>query len=517
MLKFDEKRWRATPCLEGGVPYYLLVEERLGHRIRLFEIEYKLLLYFDGSRSLHEICSAFRSDFQISIGTPQAESFVRRLLQRELLSGIDESPLVQDDAASASSSRSIRDKLAPLLPFVIGGILAAAGLEFYKTFTTYSVAVLPVTEMSIPRFSPVRARSDLPMRSGRLSFAVSGLVEEMAVEPGDRVTAGEVMARLRLSPSSAKRLRDIRGTEQSYKEMAGRLGAELGEARRFIEQVRERIDGLKESALGDPTQGNDNPALQQLAEEQALLLEREQSFASLESAFEEMLGNLKSIKRAREDLLTANRARFILAPFDAVVDQVSCKEGQRIRADEPCFSVVDQRNRIVEFRLREKPEQYVGARVQLLKGGRWISGTLDEITQVYQQFLVRVRYKDEIRSESASNEESARLLERWIDDAAAIPRSAMWDSSRSETVGYVLLLRGEDEAEVKLVDVVKRDSRWVWIRVGELAGEGEEIEVILDLSEIANSAPAVGRTYPVSVRERLDESFTRREWNPTAD
>ena len=134
------------------------------------------------------------------------------------------------------------------------------------------------------------------------------------------------------------------------------------EARRFIDQVRERIEGLKETALGDPTQGKDNPALLQLAEEQALLLEREQSFASLEASFEEMLGNLKSIERAHEDLLTANRARFIVAPFDAVVDQVTCKGGQRIHADEPCFSVSDQRNRIVEFRLREKPKQYVGAK-----------------------------------------------------------------------------------------------------------------------------------------------------------
>ena len=140
MLKFDEKRWRATPCLEGGVPYYLLVEERLGHRIRLFEIEFKLLQYFDGSRSLQEVCSAFRSDFQIVIGTQQAENFVRRLLQRELLSGIDESPLVHDVTASVPSSKSIKGRLVPFLPFLVGGILAAVGLELYKTFTTYSVA-----------------------------------------------------------------------------------------------------------------------------------------------------------------------------------------------------------------------------------------------------------------------------------------------------------------------------------------------------------------------------------------
>ena len=64
MLKFDEKRWRATPCLEGGVPYYLLVEERLGHRIRLFEIEFKLLQYFDGSRSLQRFAAHFAPTFK---------------------------------------------------------------------------------------------------------------------------------------------------------------------------------------------------------------------------------------------------------------------------------------------------------------------------------------------------------------------------------------------------------------------------------------------------------------------
>ena len=51
----------------------------------------------------------------------------------------------------------------------------------------------------------------------------------------------------------------------------------------------------------------------------------------------------------------------------------------------------------------------------------------------------------------------------------------------------------------------------------QLGGEGEEIEVIHDLGKIANSAPAVGRTYPVSVRERLDESFSRRDWSSIAD
>ena len=79
-----------------------------------------------------------------------------------------------------------------------------------------------------------------------------------------------------------------------------------------------------------------------------------------------------------------------------MVEEVTCTENARVKAEQPCFVIVDQQNRIVEYRLREKPKLYVGRGVQLLKGDRWISGTLEEITQVYQQYLVRVRYSDEV-------------------------------------------------------------------------------------------------------------------------
>ena len=518
MLKFDQNLWKVSPCLDGGLPYYLLVNERSGNRIRLFEIEYQLLKSFDGTRSLIDVLASFRAKYNIVLGVEQGRAFTHRLLQRELLTGVDEVP-TRDDALGVESGSAIALKKVGklILPFLIGGFLSAAGLKLFETFTTYAVEVIPVREMSIPRFSPVRARSDIPMRSGRLSFASSGVVEELRVSAGDPVANGQIMAQLRLPTQVNDKLAELGARKRQYSEMASRLGAELGEARRFIERVRERIETLEASALQVPEAGHDNVALSQLSEEQELLLEKEQTLAELERRFEQVLTQLKVIEESRGALLAKHRDKVIRAPFDSVVQSVSCEMAQRVKSGEHCFSIVDQRNRIVEYRLRENPDLYVGARVQLLKGDRWISGTLDEITQVYQQYLIRIRYMDDVQLRASDNDESARLLERWIDDAAAIPRSALWDSTRSESVGYILVVRADNEAEVKVVKVVKRDARWVWVRIGDLELDESGLNVVYDLSEFPNTPPTVGKTFPISVTKYLDESFTRREWNPRED
>ena len=517
MLKFDESQWTVTPSNDGGVPYYTLVGLRSGQRTRLFEIEYKLASALDGTKSLSAVLSDIRARYQIILSPAEARIFVNRLVQREVLSGSDPGDLdAQGSYSTPRRGEGVRRSWKPLLPFAFGVILAAFGVLLYEFVTTHRVVVVEVNEVSIPRFSPVRAGSDIPLRSGRLSFARNGVLETLSVERGDRVSNGQILAQLRLPSTVSKALSGLEQLRSDYNDMVLRLGGELGELRRFIERLEERVDTVEMQALEQPEKGDQNIRLKQLADEQALLLEKNQALTGLESSFEKVLEKLSRLKDERNALLGAHRDKFIRAPFDAVVEEVTCVENARIKAEQPCFVVVDQRNRIVEYRLREKPELYVGARVQLLKGDRWISGTLEEITQVYQQYLVRVRYSDEASSASNTGE-SARLLESWIEDAAAIPRSALWDSPRAEGIGYVLVATSENEAEVSMVNVVKRDARWAWIRIGDLKQSEEELKVVHDVSLFSSSAPPIGKTYQVSVTRQLDASFTQREWNPTTD
>ena len=514
MLKFDESQWTVTPSNDGGVPYYTLVGLRSGQRTRLFEIEYKLASALDGTKSLSAVLSDIRARYQIVVSPAEARTFVNRLVQREVLSGSD--PGDPDTYFTPRRGEGVRRSWKPLLPFAFGVILAALGVLLYDLMTTHRVVVVEVNEVSIPRFSPVRAGSDIPLRSGRLSFARNGLLETLSVKRGERVSSGQILAQLRLPPRVSKELSSLEQLKGVYSDMVLRLGGELGELRRFIERLEERVDTLEMQALEQPEQGDQNIRLQELADEQALLLEKNQALTALESSFEKVLEKLSRLKDERNALLGAHRDKLIRAPFDAVVEEVTCTEKARVKAEQPCFVIVDQRNRIVEYRLREKPKLYVGARVQLLKGDRWISGTLEEITQVYQQYLVRVRYSDEVATVPNIGE-SARLLESWIEDAAAIPRSALWDSPRAESIGYVLVASSDNEAKVSMVNVVKRDARWAWIRIGDLKQPEAKLKVVHDISSFSSSAPPIGKTYQVSVTGILDASLTQREWNPTTD
>ena len=76
--------------------------------------------------------------------------------------------------------------------------------------------------------------------------------------------------------------------------MVLRLGGELGELRRFIERLEERVDTLEMQALEQPEQGDQNIRLQELADEQALLLEKNQALTALESSFEKVLESCDS-------------------------------------------------------------------------------------------------------------------------------------------------------------------------------------------------------------------------------
>ena len=96
----------------------------------------------------------------------------------------------------------------------------------------------------------------------------------MSVERGERVSSGQILAQLRLPPRVSKELSSLEQLKGDYSDMVLRLGGELGELRRFIERLEERVDTLEVQALERPEQGDENIRLKELADEQALLLEK---------------------------------------------------------------------------------------------------------------------------------------------------------------------------------------------------------------------------------------------------
>lgn len=228
------------------------------------------------------------------------------------------------------------------------GLLAAIPSIAQAQKSEARVGVDRVIEEPLSQTMPVLGRF-VARQSGPVAALVSGPVEEILVDVGDRVKKGDVLARL--STDVTVGMRDLRGAELSEKKAA------LGTAEAQLTQVRQelaRLESLKKSA----------------AFSQASYENKRADVARAESLVAEANA---SIVRAQANLDLAEldiRRSEIRAPYNGVVVARQAVAGAYVNTGAPVVNLVNDEDMEIEV-------DVPAGRLAGLAPGRAVRSTLD--------------------------------------------------------------------------------------------------------------------------------------------
>nr|WP_284047963.1 efflux RND transporter periplasmic adaptor subunit [Marinobacter sp. ATCH36] len=158
------------------------------------------------------------------------------------------------------------------------------------------------------------------LRTSRLSTAVAGLVEDVRVETGDRVTGGDLLMGL--------------DDEQAEFELES-VRAEVSEARARLEEAQRRLAEARSVGAGRNIAATEVSA-------------RESEVATTEAA----LARLRAEEKRHQVVLARHR---IEAPFDGVVSNRTSDLGEWVTPGDELLTLVDTTNLRLDFRV---PQDY---------------------------------------------------------------------------------------------------------------------------------------------------------------
>jgi len=226
-----------------------------------------------------------------------------------------------------------------------------------------------------------------------LGFQVPGRVEEITVREGDRVSGGQLLARLNAAEleaardaaaaqvtAAAARLREMRGgartQELAQAEAALRSATQRADdARRDAERSRRLLEGgaVSQQALDKATLALEvaEATLEQTAEALALVREgpRRESIQAQAAVLEQTQANL-----ARAEATLANAS--ITAPFPGLVTVRHREPGEAVGPGAPVLTLLDPEDRWVRIYVREDE---IG-RVQIGMAAEIVSDTYPDET-----------------------------------------------------------------------------------------------------------------------------------------
>lgn len=169
------------------------------------------------------------------------------------------------------------------------------------------------------------------LRTSLLSSAVAGLVEEVRVETGARVTAGDLLMAL--------------DDEQAELELES-ARAEASEARARLDEARRRLTEARSVGAGRNIAATEVSA-------------RESEVAATEATF----ARLRAEERRRQVVLERHR---IEAPFDGVVSNRASDLGEWVTPGDALLTLVDTTNLRLDFRVPQNYYQRIDDGSQLL-------------------------------------------------------------------------------------------------------------------------------------------------------
>jgi membrane fusion protein, multidrug efflux system len=171
------------------------------------------------------------------------------------------------------------------------------------------------------------------LRSSRLSTAVAGLVNKVAVDTGGKVSQGDLLIGL--------------DDEQAAFELAG-ARAETDEARARLEEARRRLDEARSLGRG-------NIAATEVSTRETDVAAAEASVARLQAA-----------EAHRQVVLRRHRVE---APFDGVVSDRSSELGEWVTPGDALLMLVDTDHLRLDFQVPQEAYRRIGEGSELLIDG----------------------------------------------------------------------------------------------------------------------------------------------------
>lgn len=222
-----------------------------------------------------------------------------------------------------------------------------------------------------------------PMRSSGISVAVAGLIDQVAVEPGSEVDAGELLI----------------GLDDEQAALALQQSAALlEEGRVALAEAQRRLDEARSVGVGR------NIAATEIS--------------TRENAVAAAVASVRRLEAERDQAEVLLRRHRILAPFDGVVSQRLRDLGEWVSPGDELVRLVDTKNLRLDFQVPQAQYQAINA-----QAGLWLMHQ-DQAVQARIDALVPV-------SDSASRTFLLRAVAP--DSVVALPGMAVQATLRTTT------------------------------------------------------------------------------------
>jgi len=232
--------------------------------------------------------------------------------------------------------------------------LMIAGLFIISACSPKSTPVVPTVESTAP--DTLIAEGKLfPINTLDQSFTISGTVSEILVEDGVSVEAGQVLARIAVSPevttAIARAQQEVLAAEQSLESLKNNANRELLLSKTAVFEWQEKVDDAQSEYDSDET--DQNKAILDLAIENLKLAE--EKFNKLDAGdgldpdqvalAEARLETAKAALVSAESQINAFELKATMA--GTIVD-MALQPGQRIVPGTPVITIADFSNMVVK-------------------------------------------------------------------------------------------------------------------------------------------------------------------------
>jgi multidrug efflux pump subunit AcrA (membrane-fusion protein) len=315
------------------------------------------------------------------------------------------------------------------------------------------------------------------VRARRVATVVSrimGEVTDVAVKPGDKVHAGQVLVALDARELSAHRLRATAGqtaTEQS---------ASLAEADRQASEAGLTLARVTHQRIAD-LRAKNSATQHELDEAVAALRGAEARLKVSEARAAEAKAAITSAGAAADAAKVTASYATLVAPFDGVVTEKMVERGNMASPGQPVVTVEDTRSFQLEVRLDEsraaaaKVGETVDLRIDTAAGPLAVQGQVAEVERMLtpgsHDFLVKIDVPagHDLRSGMFGR----AILRGDSHRGVGVPASAV---TRRGQLAFVFVVDADGHARLRLVNAADAAAGLVEIRSGLIAGERVVIE-----------------------------------------